>query len=144
MHRRHARPAVARISHGAAARVAGDDVRCLRRAAKRDDNEAEIVSALERCGATVERLSGADLPDLLVGFRGLNVLMEVKQEAGARGGTSHKELLPGQIEWHTGWKGARPVVVRTVEEALAAIGVSVVERSQGEIIAAAVRAGPRR
>ena len=95
----------------------------MRRAAKRDKNEAAICLALEAVGATVERLSGADLPDLLVGFRGVNTLMEVKQPAGKKGGTSHRDLLPGQAAWHATWRGAAPVVVRTVAEAMAAIGV---------------------
>ena len=96
----------------------------MRRAAKRDMNEAAIVTALERVGATVERLSGANIPDLLVGYRGVNVLMEVKQPAGKQGGTSHRELLPGQAEWHATWRGAAPVVVRSVADALAAIAVT--------------------
>lgn len=43
---------------------------------RRDANEPEIVEALRRCGAGVWRL---DTPaDLLVGFRGRFVTMEVK------------------------------------------------------------------
>ena len=103
----------------------------MRRAAKRDKNEAAICLALEQVGATVERLSGADLPDLLVGFRGVNVLMEVKQPAGAKGGTSHRELLPGQAAWHATWRGAPVAVVRTPAEALAAIGVYVNPERRG-------------
>ena len=97
----------------------------MRRAAKRDDNEAAIVIALERAGATVARLSGPDLPDLLVGYRGTNTLMEVKRAAGKKGGTSGRELLPGQAAWHATWRGAPPVVVRGPIEALRAIGLYV-------------------
>lgn len=93
-----------------------------------------MVDALERVGATVERLSAKDAPDLLVGFRGVNTLLEVKQPAGKRGGTSHRDLLPGQAEWHAAWRGAAPVVVRTAEEALAAIGVYVNPERQGSVL----------
>jgi len=106
----------------------------MRRAAKRDLNEQTIVTALERVGATVERMSGPDLPDLLVGYRGVNVLLEVKRPAGAKGGTSHRDLLPGQAEWHAAWRGAAPVVVRTAEEALAAIGVYVNPERRGAVL----------
>ena len=49
-----------------------------RHAAKRDKNEAEIVSALERTGWIVRRLSDKGIPDLLC-IRGKQVmLLEVK------------------------------------------------------------------
>ena len=49
-------------------------------AGKRDANEAEIVAALQRVGATVERITtGGGVPDLLVGYWRKNYLMEVKQ-----------------------------------------------------------------
>lgn len=96
-----------------------------RRAARRDPNEAEIVKALEAVGATVLRLSMPDAPDLLVGFRGVDTLIEVKSPEGPRGGTRHSKgqhLSDDQAKWHAAWRGRPPVVVRTVEEALAAIG----------------------
>ena len=50
-----------------------------RRAARRDSNEVEIVRALIAAGASVTHLSGVDgLPDLLVGYQGRTVLLEVK------------------------------------------------------------------
>lgn len=99
----------------------------MRRAAKRDTNEAAIVTSLERFGATVERLSGADIPDLLVGYRGVNVLLEVKRPAGAKGGTSHRDLLPGQERWRAGWKGGPVAVVRNSIEAIEAVCVATKE-----------------
>lgn len=106
----------------------------MRRAAKRDENEAAIVEALEAVGATVERLSGASIPDLLVGYRGVTTLMEVKQPAGAKGGTSHRDLLPGQAAWHAAWRGSPVAVVRTPAEALAAIGVYVNPERRGAVL----------
>lgn len=85
-----------------------------RYAKKRDSNEAEIVTALEAAGAQVERL---DRPvDLLVGFSGQTFLMEVKDPAG------RNRLQPGQAQFIRDWSGGPVVVVRSIEEALAAIG----------------------
>ena len=51
----------------------------MRRAAKVDDNQKDIVKALRAIGATVRIVTqGEGIPDLLVGFRGHTVLMEVK------------------------------------------------------------------
>lgn len=85
-----------------------------RRAAKRDGNEAEIIEALLLAGATVRQLSAAGVPDLLVGFRGTNILLEVKTASGS--------LTEDQFEFFEDWNG-QCEVVRTVEEALKAIGV---------------------
>lgn len=81
---------------------------------KRDANEGAIVAALQAVGATVERLSGPDIPDLLVGHHGVNFLLEVKMPKG--------ELSDGQFEWVKRWRGRDVYVVRSPDEALAAIG----------------------
>jgi len=95
----------------------------VRRAAKRDANEAEIVAALEQVGCAVQRLNEGGVPDLLVGFRGRYHLLEVKLPLGVEGGESHRTLTPKQRAWWRGWKGPPPVIVRSVDEALRAIGV---------------------
>lgn len=84
-----------------------------RRAARRDQNESQIVAALSAAGATVVQLSAAGCPDLLCGFRGLTYLLEVKAANG--------KLTPDQLEWHRNWQGYPVKVVRSVEDALAAI-----------------------
>ena len=52
----------------------------MRRAAKIDANQTEIVKALRQVGASVQSLAstGKGCPDLLVGFRGVNWLLEIK------------------------------------------------------------------
>lgn len=76
-----------------------------------DENHAAIRAALEREGATVV----PDGPlDLLVGFRGTNYLLEVKTATG--------KLRVKQEGFVRRWKG-QVAVVRTADEALAAIGV---------------------
>jgi hypothetical protein len=108
----------------------------IRRAARRDDNEVEIVRALEAAGASVTYLSAEGCPDLLVGYAGRTVLLEVKQPLGPKGGNVGRgrgasrvsaggdgTLSADQLAWWQAWKGSPPVIVRTPEEALAAIGV---------------------
>jgi Holliday junction resolvase len=86
-----------------------------RMAARRDNNEAEIVSALEKCGCSVWRLSGKGLTDLLVGRAGQNYLLEIKNpDAGG-------ELTDDQVYWHQTWRG-RAHIVSTVDEALIVVG----------------------
>lgn len=91
-----------------------------RYAAKADVTQAEIVDALKGAGATVQHLHtvGAGCPDLLVGFRGKNFLIECKPNIGS---PSQRNLRPNQREWHDGWKGT-VAVVETPEAALAVIG----------------------
>lgn len=80
---------------------------------KRDANERPIIDALRAVGATVEQLSGPNVPDLLVGYHGANWLFEVKTAKG-------KES-DGQKSWSLGWMGT-VYVVRTPERALELIG----------------------
>jgi hypothetical protein len=89
----------------------------MRRAARRDDNEQAIVEALEAMGCSVDRLNGVGTPDLLVGLCGRLgrslLLLEVKGYAG--------QLTDDQIAWHRRWKGPPPVIVRSVEDAIAVV-----------------------
>ena len=85
-----------------------------RYAARRDNNERAIVDALEGVGATVVSISENGVPDLLVGWRGETYLIEVK---GKRG-----KLTPPQEAFIGGWDGSPVRVVRSVNEALQAIG----------------------
>jgi hypothetical protein len=91
----------------------------MRRAARVDANHAVIVGALLRCGATVQSLAavGQGCPDLMVGFRGRTLLMEVKDGDKI---PSKRRLTPDQQEWHAAWAG-HVVVVESVEQAIAAL-----------------------
>ena len=93
----------------------------MRRAAKVDANQREVVAALRGAGASVQLLHavGEGCPDLLVGYKGLNMLLEVKD--GSKPPSAQK-LTPQQEIWHQDWRGHR-VVVNSAEAALAAIGV---------------------
>lgn len=85
----------------------------MRQAAKRDINEAQIVAALRAIGASVQHLSAPGVPDLLVGFRGANMLLEVKRTKG--------KLTAPEAEWHNEWRG-QVAIVRSVDDALRLIG----------------------
>lgn len=82
----------------------------MRRAARRDNNEDAIVQALRASGWSVAFLSGAGTPDLVIGRPGALLLVEVKAKNG--------KLTPDQEQWHREWRGAKPVIVRSVDEAL--------------------------
>lgn len=81
---------------------------------KIDDNQTRIVEALRRIGASVLSLAsiGRGCPDLLVGLRGVNHLLEVKDAKG--------ELTALQRPWFKAWRG-RVSVVRSPEEAICTV-----------------------
>lgn len=94
----------------------------MRRAAKTDANQDSVVSALRAAGATVQSLAavGKGVPDLLVGYKGQTLLMEVKD---GRKPPSAQKLTEDQLTWHGNWKGGALAVVDGPEAALRMIGV---------------------
>lgn len=93
----------------------------MRRAAKVDDNQAEIVAALRRAGCSVCSLAGVGkgCPDLAVGLRGVTYMLEIKD---GRKPPSKQRLTPDEQAWHDAWRG-HATVVRSVDEALDAVGL---------------------
>jgi len=91
----------------------------MRRVARRDDNHAEVVAALRQLGCTVQDLAavGDGCPDILVGFRGRNLCLEIKDGAKP---PSARTLTPEQVVWHHDWRG-QVVVVTSREEAIRAV-----------------------
>lgn len=91
----------------------------MRWGAHQDSTHKPIVAALRAIGATVVRISSQEpgCPDLLVGLRGRTFLVEVK---GPKTPVDDKQLA-----WHRSWRGAAIHIVRTPEEALAALGLKV-------------------
>lgn len=92
----------------------------MRRAAKVDANQEQVVSALRAAGAVVQSLAaiGKGVPDLLVSFRGSLFLLEVKDGSKV---PSAQKLTKDQLTWHQAW-GAPVEVVKSPEQALRAIG----------------------
>ena len=72
--------------------------------AKIDANHSQVVSALRAAGASVQSLAavGRGVPDLLVSFNGVNLLMEVKDGNKAK---SAQKLTEDQLKWHGAWQG---------------------------------------
>ena len=84
-----------------------------------DDNQESIVKALRAIGATVRVVTqGNGLPDLLVGFRGVTVLMEVKD---GKKPPSARKLTEAEQKFFDEWRGGLLVVVESVDDAIAAL-----------------------
>jgi hypothetical protein len=91
----------------------------MRQAARVDGNQAEIVKALRGIPGCFVQVLGQPY-DLLVGFRGLWHLLEVKDPTKPQQG---QVLKPAQLDTLAKIRNAAPLhVVRTVDEALAAVG----------------------
>jgi hypothetical protein len=93
----------------------------MRTAAKVDANQPDIVAGLRAIGASVLHLHelGQGAPDILVGFRGVNFLMEIKDGAKP---LYAQRLTSFEEQFHDRWVG-QLIVVRSLSDALRAIGV---------------------
>ena len=81
-----------------------------------DKNQKEIVEALRNYGCSVTSLAnvGDGCPDLLVGYKGVNYLFEVKDGSKTK---SQTKLTPAQIKFQDAWLGSYKVVY-SVDDAL--------------------------
>jgi hypothetical protein len=91
-------------------------------ACKVDANHKEIVDALKTIGASIIDASrlGKGMPDLIVGFRGQTVLMEVKNPKTQYG---RKGLNENQRKWAESWAGGPLAIVDGPDAALRVLGV---------------------
>lgn len=90
----------------------------MRRAARTDDNHAQIVEGLRRAGCFVQSLApvGKGCPDLLAAWGGRWCVLEVKDGAKPQ---SARKLTPAEVEWIVSVKNRAPVhVVESVEQAI--------------------------
>ena len=92
----------------------------MRRAARVDDNQSEIVATFRRLGASVAILSGVGqgVPDILIGYRGRDALVEIKDGAKP---PSKRRLTKDEAEFHQKWTGRPVEIVETVEQAVSLI-----------------------
>ena len=92
----------------------------MRKYARIDANQPEIVKALRQAGATVTSTAtiGKGFPDIAVGFRGTNYLMEIKD---GNKPPSAQKLTKDERDWITEWRG-QVAVVNSIEQALKEIG----------------------
>jgi hypothetical protein len=88
----------------------------MRRAARTDVNQTQLVKALRQMGATVAITSslGKGFPDLTIGYKGLNILIEVKDGTKP---PSHQKLTPDETEFHSTWRG-NVVTINSIDGAI--------------------------
>ncbi len=89
---------------------------------KVDGNQRDIVLFLQAVGATVVDLHavGKACPDLLVGWQGVNYLLEVKNPDG------RNRLEEDQKGFFASWKGRAPCVVRCIQDVQYVLGIKTV------------------
>lgn len=87
----------------------------MRRDAKIDANQPEIVETFRAMGCSVVSAApmGKGFPDLIVGYRGRNYLIEVKDGSKP---PSKRKLTPDQEDFHRDWRG-RIHVIESKEKA---------------------------
>lgn len=96
----------------------------MRRRAKSDSNQADIVSELRQIGAFVRDMSavGDGWPDLCVWFRGATHWLEVKADRAAVNRKSSTAQRQQEIRDRAREHGVHIYVVTSSEEAMRAIG----------------------
>lgn len=84
---------------------------------RKDLNHTEIVAALRQVGCSVADTAalGHGFPDLVVGLRGKNYLLEVKDGSLP---PSQRKLTTDEANFHESWRG-KIFIVTSVEEAIA-------------------------
>ncbi len=88
----------------------------MRRAARIDGNQNEIVEALRKQGASVLITSQLkNCFDILVGYDGINFIVEIKDGNKPK---SQRKLTKGEEVFRDNWKGGKYYVIESVEEAL--------------------------
>ena len=77
-----------------------------------DANHNELVKIARDMGASVQSLAavGKGCPDLLIGYKGRNLLVEIKD---GRKSPSHRYLTISESAWHEGWAGEAYVILST-------------------------------
>lgn len=86
-----------------------------------DDNQAKLVKQIRRLGITVVHLHtiGKGCPDLLLGYRNKNFLIELKDSLKT---PSQKKLTHDEQEFFDTWKG-QVSKCETIDDILKVIGL---------------------
>jgi Holliday junction resolvase len=84
----------------------------MRRAARADTNQPDIVRTLRSLGASIwhTHTIGRGGPDIVVGYCGVNVLAEIKRD-------EREQLTLAEAQFHATWQG-RIVTIRNENDAL--------------------------
>lgn len=86
----------------------------MRRVARVDGNQKKIAEIFRKAGASVActHQLGHGFPDLVVGFNGRTILIEVKDGDKA---PSARQLTEDERKFHSQWQGAIAVVAHESE-----------------------------
>lgn len=86
-----------------------------------DNNQPDIVKVLRQAGASVAVTSnaGKGFPDIVVGYLGVNLLMEIKDGEKP---PSQRKLTPDEQKFKDNWLGTY-IVVNSVNDALSALEI---------------------
>lgn len=92
----------------------------MRRAARRDAGEQDIIKAMREAGAFVKVINDEGTFDLLVGYTGTSgrfytLLLEIKDGTKP---PSARRLTDAEQKFHDTWPGDNLYIVNSVEEAL--------------------------
>ena len=81
-----------------------------------DENHAEIVSVLRRCGCSVFSTAGvgSGFPDCVVGLHGVTHLLEIKDGLKS---PSRRRLTDDESAWHETWQGEPVCIVESLRGA---------------------------
>jgi hypothetical protein len=87
----------------------------MRYDARVDESQPGIIDAARKLGASVALLyrAGHNIPDILLGYRGVDQLVEIKSVKG--------ELSDGQQEFIDTWQGRPVKVARTVHDIISIV-----------------------
>jgi hypothetical protein len=88
----------------------------MRRAARRDNGEQDIIKAMRAEGAFVKVINDEGTFDLLCWYNGRTLLLEIKDGSKP---PSARRLTPAEQKFHDEWPGDNLYIVNSVEEAIA-------------------------
>ena len=93
----------------------------MRRNARTDNNQTEIVKALRKIGASVLITSQLkNCFDILVGYNGVNYIVEIKD---GKKTLSQRKLTKGEEKFKNEWKGGTYYIIESVDDALKMIEI---------------------
>ena len=82
----------------------------MRRKARLDSNQRELVAFAKKHGATVTHLHplGRGIPDILIGYRGRNYLIEIKS-------SEKSKLSEDEQTFFNNWRGSASVITSKID-----------------------------
>lgn len=87
----------------------------MRRAARRDHGEQDIIKAMRACGAYVKAINDEGTFDLLCYYNGHTLLLEIKDGTKP---PSARRLTDAEQKFHDEWPGSNLHIINSVQEAL--------------------------